>query len=112
MKNLIMIAGFAVATNASAGTPKADWDESAMVRACVETVTKHAVADANRGTAVRFDARSAHAQMLTDDSFVCLIVGDRRETSARGEEREARAYSAIIKPLPKLQSRVQSLPAL
>lgn len=112
MKNLIMIAGFAVAANASAGTSKLDWNENAMVHACVEAVTKHAVADASRGTVVRFDARNAHAQMLTDDTFVCLVVGDRREVSERGERREARAYSATVKPLPIPQSRVQSVPAL
>lgn len=115
MKKLRILAITILLISSSAGASKLDWNQDLMTHTCSEAVKKQVTLDASKNIddLIQFDVISVHAQLLADDSFVCLVVGDQREIKKSGvEQREAKAYSAIVKPFPKLRVRVQAVPSL
>ena len=95
---------------AAAETPKPQWSQDLMVKGCVDAVSEQVSKESQVGVKVWFDATRASAQMVTDDSFACLVVGDRSEKIGGSIKRERRAYSAMIQPMPKMKFRVLDIP--
>jgi|GEM_PF-6933941 len=82
-----------------------------MLKGCVAAVSEEVGKESQLGMKVRFDAIKANAQMATDDSFVCLVVGEREELMHdRVMKKERRAYSAVVQPGPKSKYRVVDIP--
>ncbi len=107
---VVALFGMCVVTLASAETVKPEWSQDLMVKGCVDAVSEQVGKESQVGMKVRFDATKANAQMVTDDSFVCLVVGDRREMVGQMMKQERRVYSAVVQPLPKMKYRVIDIP--
>jgi hypothetical protein len=113
MKKTSLLIGLVLVTsNPYAATPRLDWNENLMRKTCIDAVSNYVLEEAGKGVTAYFGAKIARVELLTDETFVCLIIGERRVTSPGGEKREAKAYSAVVKPFPTLRAQVQALPSL